>query len=579
MARCPDCGASVPADGDHACPGLRPTKIDSPSGRSGERPGPSGGRVTVQVADAEPLPLPPPADLDAAVSAAAVASDEDFDPRIGTLLGEHYRILERLGAGGMGTVYLVVHVHLKKKFAAKILNPDTARRPDALARFQQEAVSASRLDQENIVDVVNFGVSEDGTVYLIMEFLKGETLNQILYKGPLPFDDVVRVAVPVCRGLAAAHNAGIVHRDMKPENIFVARKSGGRHVIKLLDFGVSKIKETAFAERRLTQTGDVLGSPLYMSPEASKGEGEIDGRADIYAVGVMLFEMCTGTVPFTAMNYLQVLYKHIQEAPPAPRTIRSDLPEALEAVILRAMAKDPAARFQRMDELEAALLVAVPGVDLDAPISKASPASQTSVDSPISESPPVEPPRRSGPRRAEPEGTPPTPFGAMRTTAPPPVVPTTTRVVPTRSRAGFVAGFIGTLALLAVAAVLLLRDETPEPVAPAVRAVPVPIAVQPLPPRPPPPPPPASVPAPVQAEISVESDPPGAAVWLDGQPVGATPLTTRLAADAREHTVKLELAGYRTEQRQVVADKNRALAIALRRAREKPHTMDIKEGR
>src|SRR5262249_5667251 len=196
--------------------------------------------------------IPAPVSLDeaaAVISSGDTSGDEEFDPRIGTLLGEHYRIIERLGAGGMGTVYLVVHVHLKKKFAAKILNTDTARRPDALARFQQEAVSASRLDHENIVNVVNFGVSDDGTVYLIMEFLKGETLNQILAKGPLPFDDILRVVVPMCRGLAAAHNAGIVHRDMKPENVFVARRSGGRHVVKLLDFGVSKIKESHFEER------------------------------------------------------------------------------------------------------------------------------------------------------------------------------------------------------------------------------------------------------------------------------------------------------------------------------------------
>src|SRR5262249_10857460 len=191
-----------------------------------------------------------------------------------------------------------------------------------------------------------------------------------------PFDDILRIAVPVCRGLAAAHSAGIVHRDMKPENVFVARRSGGRHVVKLLDFGVSKIKESHFEERRLTQTGDVLGSPLYMSPEASKGEGEIDGRADIYAAGVMLYELCTGDVPVTAENYLQVLYKHIQEPAPSARALRPDLPEAVDAVIAKALAKEPPARFQRMEELEAALIAAVPGVDLDAPISRAAPATQ-----------------------------------------------------------------------------------------------------------------------------------------------------------------------------------------------------------
>src|SRR5262249_42497210 len=230
--------------GAHACPGPRATRVASPSGRpSQERALVDSKRIPPPVdpdaddgVDLPPAKLAPPAELAGAAAAIAVAEDEEFDPRIGTLLGEHYRILERLGSGGMGTVYLVVHVHLKKKFAAKILNADTARRPDGLARFQQEAVSASKLDHENIVDIVNFGVSDDGTLYLVMEYLKGETLNQVLAKGALSVPDTVRVAAPICRALAAAHGAGIVHRDLKPENVFITRRSGARHVIKILDF-------------------------------------------------------------------------------------------------------------------------------------------------------------------------------------------------------------------------------------------------------------------------------------------------------------------------------------------------------
>src|SRR5215470_4514580 len=177
---CSECGAAVAAGAEHACKSLRKTSAASPAAISGARQAVAPPDPTPDPAEHEPDSaqlLPAPAELEPPTPMPADAEgDEAFDPRIGTLLGEHYRILERLGAGGMGTVYLVVHVHLKKKFAAKILNTDTARRPDSLARFQQEAVSASRLDHENIVNVVNFGASDDGTGYLIMEFLKDETL-------------------------------------------------------------------------------------------------------------------------------------------------------------------------------------------------------------------------------------------------------------------------------------------------------------------------------------------------------------------------------------------------------------------
>jgi len=567
---CSECGAAVAAGAEHACKSLRKTSAASPAAISGARqavaPPPDP-----PAAEAAQL-LPAPADLEppTPVLAHAGEGDEPFDPRIGTLLGEHYRILERLGAGGMGTVYLVVHVHLKKKFAAKILNPDTAKRPDALARFQQEAVSASKLDHENIVDIVNFGVSDDGTLYLVMEYLRGETLNQILAKGALSVPDTVRVAVPVCRALAAAHNAGIVHRDLKPENVFIARRSGARHVVKILDFGVSKIKEGALAERRLTQTGDVLGSPLYMSPEASRGDADVDGRADIYAIGVMLFEMLTGRVPFTADNYLQVLYKHIQEPPPAPRSLRPELPPALDEVVLRALAKEPAARYHRMEDLEAALIAAAPGVDLTAPISQAVSPVSTSIDAPIVGS-------SSG---ANAPAAMPIPVAAEL--APAHVPPRRSR----RSLRAIGAGFVGTVALLAAGGFYFLSAPAPtkvtpvnyaargagayerpaEPAAPPRAATPTPAPTQ--------------TPPPEQAMLSVESDPAGAEVTLDGKALGQTPLGVRLEADGREHTIKLELAGFRPETRQVLLDRDRAVAVVLkRRDRPRPTPMDIKEGR
>jgi serine/threonine-protein kinase len=568
--RCAQCGAGLEPGAAHDCPPaareLRSTTAATPRTKAaGVAPRPRGGPVSVRqtaplLAPAPALPAPASRLGAQPVAAGAVAADEGFDPLIGTLLGEHYRIIERLGAGGMGTVYLVTHVHLKKKSAAKILNTETARRPDALARFQQEAVSASRLDHENIVDVVNFGSSEDGTVYLVMEFLKGEPLNQILAKGPLGFDDAVRIMVPVCRGLAAAHGAGIVHRDLKPENVFVARRSG-RHVVKLLDFGVSKIKERSLEERRLTQTGDVLGSPLYMSPEASRGEADVDGRADIYAVGVMLYEMTTGRVPFTADNYLQVLYKHIQETPEPPRAHDPAIPEALAAAILRCLEKDPAARYQHIEELEAALLAAVPGVDLDAPVSAAAPSHLTSMDVPL----PI-----SGSRTPITHLTP-APTAARLPVAAPARRPS--------SRIGLYAGFAGTLGLLIFAGFSVWRARRHDPPTPVVipgppAALP---AAEPVARVAPPP-----TPAPVKAELSVESTPAGASVTLDGEAIGATPLVHHVEPDARERTLRLELGGFRVETRQVVLDRSRAIGVALKkvaRERSRRPALDIKEGR
>jgi serine/threonine protein kinase len=622
---CQRCGKSLGADAAaHVCaadPELRATKADTPSGiaaaaavsptpsANGKKPGPTSGRVTSQMS-AELPAAPPPAPTSAVAALQAklalagekkdvsqdkvleVVEDDGFDPLIGSILGEHYRIIERLGRGGMGTVYLVTHIQLKKKFAAKILNAETARREDAVARFQQEAVSASKLDHENIINIVHFGRAEDDTPYFIMEFLRGEALNQILAKGPLGLDDVLRVVVPMCHALAAAHGAGIVHRDLKPENVFVSRRSGGRHLIKLLDFGISKIKLSHVEDKRITQTGDVLGSPLYMSPEASRGDADVDGRADIYAIGVLLYEMTTGRAPFSADNYLQVLYKHISEEPVAPRVQNPDLPAELEAVILKCLAKDPAARYQRVEELEAALVAAVPGVDLDAPVSAAASPVLTSIDMPIPGAPAD---AGSSPSAARARGTPPPMAGVAAVSSSgsrprprppdPPSVPALVLPPPrTRgSRLGLIAGFVGTLGILAFGAYAVYQGRSQQvEIVTATRAPEAPPARA----EPPPPRPAAAAPVALpRAELTVESTPPGAVVTLDGAEVGTTPLTMTVAPDGRERQLRVELAGFRPESRQVVLDRSHSVELLLKKLpRERPdpppaRPLDIKEGR
>lgn len=293
------------------------------------------------------------------------------DPWIGQTLSDVYVIESRIGEGGMGAVYRARHVHLQKRFAVKVLAPAVAENASAIERLRQEAMAAARIDHENIVDVVNFNRTENGAVYVVMELLEGESLAECIGRGPLELDRALTIAAQICRALEAAHEHGIVHRDLKPENVFLTRKSD-RTLVKVLDFGISKVKAADAEQVRLTRTGQLVGTPLYMSPEQARGETEVDRRVDVYAVGVILYEMLAGAPPFEGRNYFELLWKHGNEPPPSLKERNPDVtvPDALEAVIMRALAKDPDARFASMAELERALFDAA-AIELDPPRSPA----------------------------------------------------------------------------------------------------------------------------------------------------------------------------------------------------------------
>jgi serine/threonine protein kinase len=279
-----------------------------------------------------------------------------MDPLNGAHLGKEYWVVDRIGDGGMGVVYVVEHRGLKKQFAAKILSRELTENVEARARFEIEARSASQLDHENIVNVTDYGVASDGRPYLVMELLRGKTLFQRLGEGPMTLGEAAAVVVPVCAALGAAHEAGIVHRDIKPENVFLAQRPGGRFHVKVLDFGIAK----ATADTpRVTKLGQVLGSPLYMAPEACKGE-DVDGRADIYSVGVLLYQLATGHLPFEDTNMLRLLQLHTSKPVPSPRLLNAEISPAMEEVILRALEKDREQRFQHVEELASAFLEALP---------------------------------------------------------------------------------------------------------------------------------------------------------------------------------------------------------------------------
>ncbi len=275
----------------------------------------------------------------------------ETDPIVGRVLNGLYRIGERIGEGGMGAVYRAEHVNLKKEFAIKVLTPDVASRDVALERLRQEAVAASSIDHPNIVRVVNLDETEDGLLYIVMELLSGMSLAERIEESVLDAHDAIEIGLQICSALQATHARGIVHRDLKPDNIFLTTVHG-ETIVKILDFGISKVKRDDAESVRVTKTGQLVGTPLYMSPEQAKGESGMDHRVDIYALGVLLYEMVAGEPPFTGSNYFQILWKHGNEIPPRPSSHdhARAIPHVLEEAILRALAKDPEQRFESMNE-------------------------------------------------------------------------------------------------------------------------------------------------------------------------------------------------------------------------------------
>lgn len=275
-----------------------------------------------------------------------------------TILEGRYRLLESIGDGGMGRVYAAEHITLGKRVAIKVLREELRQVDENVERFIQEARAASMTNHPNVVDITDVGRTPAGTVFFVMEFLDGEELAVLMHRTPqLPWPRVQRIAIQVARGLQATHQAGVVHRDMKPANIFLSRTSEGLEQVKLLDFGIAKLQREG--PRPLTGQGSVFGTARYMSPEQAGGK-EVDARTDIYSVGVILYEMLTGRAPFEGDNFVQVANRHINDAvtPLSLAAPTADIPEIVSDLVMRALSKDPADRFPTMAEFEAAILSA-----------------------------------------------------------------------------------------------------------------------------------------------------------------------------------------------------------------------------
>ncbi|MBX7081125.1 MAG: serine/threonine protein kinase [Nannocystaceae bacterium] len=276
------------------------------------------------------------------------------DLLIGTVLADRYKLLTKLGEGAMGWVFLAEHTEIGKKLAIKVMRPSLCRLPEAVRRFRREARAATQVGSKHIVDVTDFGTTPNGAVFFVMEYLEGgEDLGTLLKKqGRLPWSRVQHMMVQLCAALQAAHDTGIIHRDVKPANFYRVQVGTDPDFIKVLDFGIARLANPT--DSIVTQTGVVMGTPDYMAPEQAQGR-HVDHRADIYSLGATAYALLTGRPPFSGNNEYDVIYKHLNETARPPSATSPDVPEWVDSVILRAMAKEPEQRYQSMAEFGAAL--------------------------------------------------------------------------------------------------------------------------------------------------------------------------------------------------------------------------------
>lgn len=327
------------------------------------------------------------------VAPGAVSTIPAAGALVGRTLDQKYYLESKLGAGGMGTVYCAKRVLIGDWVAVKVLHEDQMADPKALERFRREAQIATRLKHPNVITVYDFGVSSDGLTYLVMDLAVGESLGTLIERnGALPETTAAEITRQVCAALDEAHRQGVVHRDIKPDNIFVETTPKGLQV-KVLDFGVAASRNVSAS--KLTGAGSIVGTPHYISPEYCLGE-ELDGRSDIYSLGIVLYEMLTSVVPFDSTVPTAILIKHVNEAPPPPSKLNANISPAVESVILRAIEKHRDARPQTAGDLAKEFIAAVemggavpPDPRVAAPaevITSAPPAPSTSTETPATES-------------------------------------------------------------------------------------------------------------------------------------------------------------------------------------------------
>jgi serine/threonine-protein kinase len=485
-------------------------------------------------------------------------------PAPGATLG-NYRLLEEIGEGGMGRVYLAEHSLIGRRAAIKVLLPRHSNDGEAVRRFFTEARATTRIRHPGIVDILDFGFADDGRAFIVMELLEGRGLGQLLRaSAPLAEPDVVRYLRQIASALGAAHEAGIIHRDLKPDNVYVvpAVDVVGGERVKVLDFGIAKLASDASGGPSVsrTATGQVMGSPLYMSPEQCSGAGAVDHRADIYSLGCIGFEMVTARAPFVAPGVGAVLAQHIYEPPMAPRSLNPAVAPAIDELILALLAKSPDRRPQTMAEVVQILDRISAGA-----FAHSRPHVVASAPVPFQ-------PERFAPTMAH------TPSPLSRTTHD--TASGQLTAVPARRRGpslALIAGLV--LAGAAAATAFVMSSRGGEPTA-ASATTPVVAAEAPDAAAAEEPPaieeePAAAEPSatPLTAALAITTDPSGAVVKRsDGQLVGETPL--RVEIDRGEEPVELLVSrdGYRDQRLSLVPDRDREehLVLERKRSRKRP---------
>jgi serine/threonine-protein kinase len=287
------------------------------------------------------------------------------EPREGDILAGKFRIERVLGVGGMGVVVSAMHIHLDERVAIKFLLPEALANAEAVARFGREARAAVKIKSEHVARVIDVGALETGSPYMVMELLRGNDLSVVIREqGALPIHVAVQYVLQACEALAEAHAIGIVHRDLKPANLFLTARADGSPCIKVLDFGISKVASVSGSgsDMGMTRTQSIMGSPLYMSPEQMASSRDVDQRADVWAIGCVLYELMTGRVPFEAETMPQLCTLILHQEPPHPRSVRPEVPDGLAEAILRCLRKDRAQRYPNV----AALAMDLAGFSPDA---------------------------------------------------------------------------------------------------------------------------------------------------------------------------------------------------------------------
>ena len=500
----------------------------------------------------------------------AVAAQDEL---IGRSIGS-YRVEKLLGKGGMGSVYMGVHPGIGSRVAIKFLHPQFSHDERIVERFFNEARAVNVIGHDNILKILDLNITDDHRHYFVMEFLHGKPLQNLIKQGKwVPLDIAGPILMQCCRALEAAHRKGIVHRDLKPDNVYLITLNNKQNFVKVVDFGIARVTDDAGISTGKTQTGMVMGTPAYMSPEQGSGAtAKIDARSDIYSLGVMMFQLATGKLPFPGTNFGEVLIGHLQQKPPQPRSLNPEIPESYERVILKCLEKQQDDRFQSMAELFDAITDCLDELgishelphaddgytDPDLPPLDARPGSNPGVRTPSHPGRSTGPgARRSAPNLSQRSG----PNLGQRRSIPPQsrsVPPQATEFMPEpkKSRLGLFAGLgLGVALLVGGLGFVIVRQQQAS--IKALEDLRRTTQAAAKPPRPE---------APAKVFLSVVSDPADAEIaasWKGGEQRGTAPIAVNVPKDSKVHFAVTK-DGFLPYEMEVVADQNQTVTARLR---------------